>query len=115
MKHRAVITFGIHDQPRVLFRGKEFFFADMSVASNQLAVFAPQFDELIDHLSLARLRPAGDGGEAILLRIFAKMIEASVTITRPARRERIHFVKVAKNGLDRRMHTVEIQAVDAGK
>ena len=85
----------------------------MSVATYQLCVLAPQLDELIDYFILTRLRPARDRRQAIMLGILAEMIEATITITRTPRRRRIYFVEIAKHSLDRCMHAVEIQAINA--
>src|SRR5687767_11891075 len=115
MEHRTIIALRIHDEPRVLLGGKEFFFANMSVATYQLPVFASQFDELIDHLVLTWLRPAGDGGEAVMLGIVAEMIETSVTITRPAGRGRVDLVEITQHRLDRCVHAVEVQPVNPGQ
>src|SRR6266478_1904252 len=115
MKHRAVIAFRIHDQSCVLLRGKKFLFANLSVATHQLRVLAPQFDELSDHFLFARLRSSRDRRESVVLRIPSKMIETSVTMARTAGCQRIYFVEIAKHSLDRCVHAVEVQAVNTGK
>ena len=114
MKHRAIVPFGVRYQPRVLLRREKFLFADVAIAADQLRIFSTQFDELADDFLFARLRPAGDRRESVLLRIFTEMIEASIAVPRPFRRRRIDFIEVTQDRLDRRMHAVKIEAIESG-
>ena len=50
-----------------------------------------------------------------MLRIFAKVIETSVALTRPAGRGRIDLVEIIEHRFDGSMHAVEIESVKAGE
>src|SRR5438105_13590749 len=87
----------------------------MSIATHQLGVLPPKLDELIDYLVCAWFCATSHGGQPVALGIFTEMIEASISMTGPPGRWRIHLFEIPKHCLDRSVHAIEVQPVKTGE
>src|SRR2546430_15624283 len=110
-KHRAVISFGIEDKPRVLFGKEEFILRYSPIATGTVRCLTSQLYKLLDYFALTRFSQSKACRIAIGLCVFGEMLEARIAITGTLGGHRIDLVQIAKHCLDRRVQAVKIKTI----
>src|ERR1044072_6586668 len=112
-KHRTVILLRILDEPRVLLGIEELVARNAPVAVGEFRGATPQLNQLLDDGRLARLGRVVGGSVRVRGRVLAEVLEARITMARPARGLGVNLIQVPQYGLNRSVEPAEVEPVEA--
>src|ERR1039458_2531296 len=112
MEHRTVILLGVLHQSSILLCKEECISGDAAIAVRKIRGAPVHFHPLADDFVLTAFTQAETGGITVGLGVFAKVLEAGVTVPRAACCLGIDFVQEIKYCSHGGMQAVEVQSIE---